>query len=497
MEKAATYTVMAPPHPCKRQWVVWAAVGVSVVALVVACVTAAVVNEQAGRINNLEGHLMETESHIENILRLTIANHEYDYQDYDDDYLYEDDQVDGQEGITVRRVVRRRRQVNSNENELPESSNVPIYDRSYGIDLKTQAASKGLRLYDSLLDNEENENQSVSEDTPEATESPIKPYHRVSNLWVPKRRRPRLPSSSGTPTLSSRTVVRQVDSTNGDANDLAQNIFPSGPAPLLSSRLTQRSHTKSLHGSRRGTKRQQKQRARSNKAPTSVVFRSSFVKATSRHDGFTSPNSVVPPVPESLEIPKVVEQDGGRTTPVAFARAPVSSFYGKKRRKLRNKQHRRRRRARPIITLAHFGASSVNTTSHGYHGAGEHLEWTPANWMDKLGLNSKYTMDQGTVTVREAGLYYLYAQVLYESGRSGAGYQILVDDIPILECQLPALRPAPTCLTGGLSYLPRNAKVRVRDLTSNLVTVRRHQNTFFGLVKLMDARYTAEEMLLA
>ncbi|XP_063839840.1 uncharacterized protein LOC135088762 isoform X2 [Scylla paramamosain] len=471
MEKAATYTVMAPPHPCKRQWVVWAAVGVSVVALVVACVTAAVVNEQAGRINNLEGHLMETESHIENILRLTIANHEYDYQDYDDDYLYEDDQVDGQEGITVRRVVRRRRQVNSNENELPESSNVPIYDRSYGIDLKTQAASKGLRLYDSLLDNEENENQSVSEDTPEATESPIKPYHR--------------------------TVVRQVDSTNGDANDLAQNIFPSGPAPLLSSRLTQRSHTKSLHGSRRGTKRQQKQRARSNKAPTSVVFRSSFVKATSRHDGFTSPNSVVPPVPESLEIPKVVEQDGGRTTPVAFARAPVSSFYGKKRRKLRNKQHRRRRRARPIITLAHFGASSVNTTSHGYHGAGEHLEWTPANWMDKLGLNSKYTMDQGTVTVREAGLYYLYAQVLYESGRSGAGYQILVDDIPILECQLPALRPAPTCLTGGLSYLPRNAKVRVRDLTSNLVTVRRHQNTFFGLVKLMDARYTAEEMLLA
>ncbi|XP_045124418.1 uncharacterized protein LOC123512225 isoform X2 [Portunus trituberculatus] len=469
MEKAATYTVMAPPHPCKRQWVVWAAVGVSVVALVVACVTAAVVNEQAGRINHLEGRLMETESHIENILRLTIANHEFDYQYYDDDdYLYDDDQVDGQEGITVRQVVRRRRQVNSNENELSDTPNVPIYDRSYGIDLKTHAAPKGLRLYDSLLDSETTEDQSGSEDTPETTESPIKPYHR--------------------------TVVRQVDSTNGDAFGI-----PSGPAPLLRSRLTQRrSHTKSLHGSRRAPKRQQKQRARSDKSPESVVFRTSFVKATSRHDGYTSSNSVVSQGPESLEIPKVVEQNPERTAPAEFAHPPTSNLYGKKlKRRLRNKQHRRWRRTRPLITLAHFGASSVNTTSHGYHGAGEHLDWTPANWMDKLGLNSKYTLDEGTVTVKEPGLYYLYAQVLYESGRSGAGYQILVDDIPILECQLPALRPAPTCLTSGLSFLPRNAKVRVRDLMSNLVTVRRHQNTFFGLVKLMDARYTAEEMLLA
>ena len=73
---------------------IWTAVGVSVVALVVACVTAAVVNEQAGRINHLETRLMETEGHIEKILRLTIANHEFDYQYYDDDdYLYDDDQV--------------------------------------------------------------------------------------------------------------------------------------------------------------------------------------------------------------------------------------------------------------------------------------------------------------------------------------------------------------------------------------------------------------------
>lgn len=490
MEKKATYTVMSPPHPCKRPWVAWAAVGVSVVALVVACVTAAVVNEQASIIDHLEGRLMEMESHIEEVLRLTIANHEYDYQNYEDDYDYLDDEEDGpSEGITVRRVVRRRREVNSAENELPDASNVPIYEESYGINLKTPAATKGLRLYDSLLGMDED--QSLSEDIPEVTESPIKPHHRISNLWVPKKRRPRLPSSSGPPTLSSRTVVRQVDSTDGDDNELVDNFFPSAPSSVHHrSRLTQRnSRTKSLHGSRRGLKRQQKQRVRSNQARGTVMYRTSHVKATQRHDGFANRkrNSVVPPVPSRLpEAPKVVHQEVSGRAPVAVTRAPTGRSYGRK--KLRNK-HRRRRRARPIITLAHFGASDSNTTTqHDHLSRGQHLDWTPASWMDKLGLNSKYSLERGTVTVKEPGLYYLYAQVLYESGRSGAGFQILVDDVPVLECQLPAMRPAPTCLTGGLSYLPQNGQVRVQDLDDNLTTVRRQQNTFFGMIKLMDER---------
>lgn len=63
---------------------------------------------------------------------------------------------------------------------------------------------------------------------------------RISNLWVPKKRRPRLPSSSGPPTLSSRTVVRQVDSTDGDANELVENFLPGARSPLRSSRVTQR-----------------------------------------------------------------------------------------------------------------------------------------------------------------------------------------------------------------------------------------------------------------
>ncbi|XP_050736937.1 uncharacterized protein LOC127008674 isoform X5 [Eriocheir sinensis] len=473
MEKKATYTVISPPHPSRRLWLAWVAAGVSVVALVVACVTAAVVNEQSTRVNHLEERLMEMESHLEDILRLTIANHEYDNLDYDGedgDYVYYDNQDDDE--ITVRRVLRRKRQTNSIDNELPDSSAVPIYDQAYGVNLKTQRAPKGLRLYDSLLDtNEEDDDQAGEETVPETTDSPIKPHHR--------------------------TLVRKIDSANGQENELAENLFPNvSPPSLRRSRLTERrSRTKSLHGSRRGLKRRQKQRVRSNPTPSSVVFRSSLVKATSRHDGFTSPNSVVPQANGLLEAPKVVPQDGSRKIH-AFSRPPPSSVYGKKRRKIRNKQTRKWRR-RPTITLAHFTASTANSTRLSLPTTGEHLDWTAAPWMEKLGLNTKYSVDEGTVTVREAGLYYIYAQILHESGRAGGGFQILVDDIPILECQAPALRPAPSCHTGGVSYLPRNAEVRVRDLDNYLRTVHVGRNTFFGMVKLMDAPSTAEELVLA
>ena len=65
----------------------------SVVALVIACVTAAVVNEQARRVNLLEGRLMEIETHFKDLLELTLANNEYDYDlDFNDDYQYQDDE---------------------------------------------------------------------------------------------------------------------------------------------------------------------------------------------------------------------------------------------------------------------------------------------------------------------------------------------------------------------------------------------------------------------
>lgn len=77
------YTVMTPPHPCKRQWVAWAATGVSIIALVVACVTAAVAVQQVDRVTALENTVMDMQEHMEEILKFTLSS--YDYLEYEDD----------------------------------------------------------------------------------------------------------------------------------------------------------------------------------------------------------------------------------------------------------------------------------------------------------------------------------------------------------------------------------------------------------------------------
>ena len=49
-------------------------------------------------------------------------------------------------------------------------------------------------------------------------------------------------------------------------------------------------------------------------------------------------------------------------------------------------------------------------------------EWSAAPWMDKLGLTRKYALTSpDTVTVKEAGLYYVYAQVSRRHGHAGTG----------------------------------------------------------------------------
>ncbi|KAG7168398.1 putative TNFSF-like, partial [Homarus americanus] len=119
-------------------------------------------------------------------------------------------------------------------------------------------------------------------------------------------------------------------------------------------------------------------------------------------------------------------------------------------KKKRPGKRERRRRARSPVTVAHFVASPINRTSrHGYrfrqvHHSGHQLPGWSSSASNIISLNS------GTVTVR-AGLYYLYAQ---------------------------------------------DAKVYVRDLEHHTTAVKRQENSFFGLVKLMDAPKTAEELLL-
>ncbi|XP_063612323.1 protein eiger-like isoform X10 [Penaeus indicus] len=383
MEKSPMYAVLTPPGEGRRQWLAWMAAFVSLLALVVSVVTACVAVQQLDRVTEVEQKMIEMKMHFERLLN------EYDYDIYD----YDDPKAVNIEELTLQSVVRKKREANDGQN-----GGVPIYEQAYG--LPPRSTAQGLRLYGDLLSGDVSESPELG---PEVTESPIKPYHRISSMWVPKERR----------------------------------RYSSG-------KLSSRNHGNELDGSEESDAEVIRQAARNQ-----VLRRRSRVK-----------DRAVKKIP-------------------------------------RKKQSPRRRRSNPVVTVAHFVATPANRTAH-HHGVGEdvHGEWSPAAWMDKLGLNRKYSLRRGVVTVKEAGLYYLYAQVLYQPGRFGSGFQVVVDSIPIMECTLAPAQPSPSCHTGGATYLPRNAAVYIRDLDHHMTAVKNEENSFFGLVKLMDAPATAEKLLL-
>ncbi|XP_047474229.1 uncharacterized protein LOC125028759 isoform X5 [Penaeus chinensis] len=453
MEKSPMYAVLTPPGEGRRQWLAWMAAFVSLLALVVSVVTACVAVQQLDRVTEVEQKMIEMKMHFERLLN------EYDYDIYD----YDDPKAVNIEELTLQSVVRKKREADDGQN-----AGVPIYEQAYG--LPPRSTAKGLRLYGDFLAGGVSEAPELG---PEVTESPIKPYHRNHG--------------------------NELDgSEEADAEVIRQ--------AARSQVLRRRSRVKSLQGPGRSVRRRQKSRTPSNTKPAPVFFREGLVKATERASARA--NSVVPQTAKVMSQPQVVPQPVPQPvpqmpqSPKAFESRPLSTLRAQQDRagkKIpRKKQSHRRRRTNPVVTVAHFVATPANRTAHHHAGVSEdvHGEWSPAAWMDKLGLNRKYSLRRGVVTVKEAGLYYLYAQVLYQPGRFGSGFQVVVDSIPIMECTLAPAQPSPSCHTGGATYLPRNAAVYIRDLDHHMTAVKNEENSFFGLVKLMDAPATAEKLLL-
>ncbi|CAL4124047.1 unnamed protein product [Meganyctiphanes norvegica] len=236
-----------------------------------------------------------------------------------------------------------------------------------------------------------------------------------------------------------------------------------------------------------------------------VMFRTSHVKTTSTRN-YINPslsNTVLPPVtkvaqpkpkarttttrPEELNLP----------LPQAY-KSPVKSLKtlrkkaakGEKKTGKRVTKNQTRRRRTGGMTVAHYVAQASEKTN-GINNEG----WTQAVWMDKLGLDKKYHLKRGAVIVKEAGLYYIYAQLLYKTGRFGTGYQVMVDSVPIMECSITQASPSDSCHTSGVTYLPSNAEIQVRNKESFMSPVDQTRNSFFGLIKLMDAPSTTEELM--
>lgn len=139
----------------------------------------------------------------------------------------------------------------------------------------------------------------------------------------------------------------------------------------------------------------------------------------------------------------------------------------------------------------------------------------PAYWVDDHAMERFFDMHQGVVTVKEHGLYYIYAQVrpilfattlpktasniilfeqiFYHDDHDTNGYIIEHNSEPLYQCTTAThsnqrVTKSNTCHTAGINYLNAGDKIHIKDLGSHRYTLFDAAKSFFGLIKVGDLR---------
>jgi len=108
----------------------------------------------------------------------------------------------------------------------------------------------------------------------------------------------------------------------------------------------------------------------------------------------------------------------------------------------------------------------------------------------RLDQNFALEVQSGTVTVGQAGVYYIYAQVNYLDENDVNAFQVTLNGEAQFLCTTMThtgqitVSKANTCYTGGVAYMEAGDTVAVRDLEPNRKSVIRPAHTFFGMVQL-------------
>ncbi|XP_073846914.1 TNF superfamily member 12 eiger [Musca autumnalis] len=105
-------------------------------------------------------------------------------------------------------------------------------------------------------------------------------------------------------------------------------------------------------------------------------------------------------------------------------------------------------------------------------------------------LDTYFQVENGVLTVREPGLYYVYAQVCYHNHHNQNGFIIFHGHKPFLQCLSHILTNnnsvINTCHTSGLIYLKRDEQIHIQDFHTDRKTHLQEENnrSYFGLIKI-------------
>ncbi|KDR21454.1 Ectodysplasin-A [Zootermopsis nevadensis] len=362
-----------------------------------------------------------------------------------------------------------------------QSSGLPVISESYGADFKHNS-SEGLRLYESLISSGgKNEPKDTSLDWG-STENPIKNYHRVSPLWTSKSQHKKF---VGNPQHSDAPVHRRH-------RDRSQQSTTGAPSPIISrvSRVMQTDSSDSLLHQPPPAAPQPQRLQHQHKLPNEeVVVRVYQEQRASEGARVSGPGDTV----------------------------TAAGHTGKPR--LRRKKHRLQNknlaqleglddhpvRSARLIAAAHYDGDTSNyELGHTHyegngrlrHPDGKFTDWTATDWMQQLGMNRFFQLQEGTVTVRDSGIYYIYAQIYYVDEHDVNGFRVYKNDRPVLHCTTMTVHSSAehrraksnTCHTSAAVYLAPGDKISVRDVDGMRYSLFEPAKSFFGLIKFGDAR---------
>ncbi|XP_055920064.1 protein eiger isoform X2 [Eupeodes corollae] len=112
---------------------------------------------------------------------------------------------------------------------------------------------------------------------------------------------------------------------------------------------------------------------------------------------------------------------------------------------------------------------------------------SPHPWARTLGMDKAFSLNHGVLTVKEGGVYFVYAQIYYDNRYDRNGFVLYHNVQPFLQCALfvpTNTIKSHTCYTSGVIYLESNDELHLRDIHQDRVVMLTNAKSFFGVIKL-------------
>uniref|UniRef100_A0A182N7J0 THD domain-containing protein n=1 Tax=Anopheles dirus TaxID=7168 RepID=A0A182N7J0_9DIPT len=133
------------------------------------------------------------------------------------------------------------------------------------------------------------------------------------------------------------------------------------------------------------------------------------------------------------------------------------------------------------------GVHLVKHSPNGVHRNTRHRDWVTKDNASKQAIASRtFSFDGEELTIREPGLYYVYAQVTYDNVHSMNGFKVMVGGQKHISCTVHAQgENTNACFTAGIAEIASpDTRIHVEDIDHSRNHIMYSEKTFFGVFKI-------------